>query len=820
ENATGLGKTGEVLIGQRKGNEVVFLNSLRHDKNAAFKRSVVIGGQLGGPIQQAVKGIAGSGQLTDYRGKKVLAAWNYLPELDWGLVTKIDSGEALSGAAYLKKITIFILIITSIFAAFFAFSIADTVASPIKKLSKGAQIIGSGNLEHKVALKSKDEIGQLSRAFDKMTLDLKKNLAELEFERRRFHEVLDALPAYVVLLDRNYHVPFANRYFEEHFGKSEGRRCYEYLFKRSKPCENCETYKVLKTNSPFHWEWLGPNKRNYDIFDFPFKDVDGETIILEMGIDITEQKRTQEAMRQASQYARSLIEASLDPLVTISADGKISDVNEALIKATGLLRQELIGTDFSSYFTEPEKAREGYQQVFEKGFVTDYPLTIRHKDGHMMDVLYHATVYRDEHGAVLGVFAAARDITMRKRIEEELKQYRNHLELLVQERTSQLENTNRQLRQARDYLESIFNYANAPFICWDTNFKITRFNHAFERLTNYKSEEVLGKDLSVLFPSESKEESLGKIKRTLSGEHWEGEEVPILRKDNDIRLVLWNSANIYSEDGKNLLATIAQGQDITVRKKISEALRQSNRELEHRVAERTEELIRAQNELVEKKRLSDIGTLSATVAHELRNPLAAIKMATYNIRRKANNPQLDRHLANIDTKVSESEQIINNLLFYSRLKMPHFENTNIYEVLNECISSVAERFDKYQVLVKKDLKQLQGIMAQVDQLQVKEVFNNILNNAYDAFADHKGEIEVASSVDDSMISIYFKDNGEGIDKEYLERLFNPFFTTKAKGTGLGLAVCMQVMSLHNGKINIESEKGKGTTVTVIVPVRQ
>ena len=104
---------------------------------------------------------------------------------------------------------------------------------------------------------------------------------------------------------------------------------------------------------------------------------------------------------QASQYARSLIEASLDPLVTISPDGKITDVNEATVKVTGMPRDKLIGTDFSNYFTEPDKAREGYRQVFSQGFVTDYPLTIRHKDVKLTDVLYNASVYKDVRGNVL-----------------------------------------------------------------------------------------------------------------------------------------------------------------------------------------------------------------------------------------------------------------------------------------------------------------------------------------------------------------------------------------------------------------------------------
>jgi len=124
--------------------------------------------------------------------------------------------------------------------------------------------------------------------------------------------------------------------------------------------------------------------------------------------------------QQAADYARSLIEASLDPLVTISPEGKITDVNEATVKVTGVARDKLIGTDFSDYFTEPAKAREGYQQVFSKGFVTDYPLTIRHKDGRLTDVLYNASVYKDTRGNVLGVFAAARDVTAQKQAEAEV----------------------------------------------------------------------------------------------------------------------------------------------------------------------------------------------------------------------------------------------------------------------------------------------------------------------------------------------------------------------------------------------------------------
>lgn len=154
----------------------------------------------------------------------------------------------------------------------------------------------------------------------------------------------------------------------------------------------------------------------------PIKDADGNiTGISTIARDVTEKKQAEEKLRRASVYNRSLIEASLDPLLTISPEGKITDANRATEEATGRDRSELIGTDFSDYFTEPAKARDVYQQVFRKGSVTDYPLAIRHQDGQITYVLYNANVYHDEAGEVLGVFAAARNITERKLAEEQLQ---------------------------------------------------------------------------------------------------------------------------------------------------------------------------------------------------------------------------------------------------------------------------------------------------------------------------------------------------------------------------------------------------------------
>ena len=221
--------------------------------------------------------------------------------------------------------------------------------------NEAGKSIGYVSVDRDITERKKAE-EELSKLNEELEERVRKRTEQVSSERQRLYNVLETLPAYVILLDKDYRVPFANKIFRERFGESHGRRCYEYLFKRDLPCENCETYKVLKTNGPHHWEWTGPDSRDYDIYDFPFVEADGSTLILEMGIDITERKRAEKQVRDASLYSRSLIEASLDPLVTISVKGKITDVNQATELATGCSKEELIGSDFSDYFTEPEKA--------------------------------------------------------------------------------------------------------------------------------------------------------------------------------------------------------------------------------------------------------------------------------------------------------------------------------------------------------------------------------------------------------------------------------------------------------------------------------
>jgi PAS domain S-box-containing protein len=187
---------------------------------------------------------------------------------------------------------------------------------------------------------------------------------------------------------------------------------------------------------------------------------------LEINRDITARVEVEEKLRNASRYTRSLIEASLDPLVTISRAGKITDVNEATENVTGVPREQLIETDFSNYFTDPEKARQGYRQAFAEGSVRDYPLAIRSTSGVVTEVLYNASVFRNQTGEVEGVFAAARDVTERNRIEaarsqasKDLQELNRELESRVALRTQELADS---MKQLESFAYSVSHDLRAP----------------------------------------------------------------------------------------------------------------------------------------------------------------------------------------------------------------------------------------------------------------------------------------------------------------------------------------------------------------------
>ena len=293
------------------------------------------------------------------------------------------------------------------------------------------------------------------------------------------------------------------------------------------------------------------------------------TAILEINRDVTARIEAQEKLRIASRYTRSLIEASLDPLVTISREGKITDVNVATEIVTGIARERLIGTDFSNYFTEPEKAREGYQQAFAEGTVRDYPLAIRSMSGKVTEVLYNASVFRNEAGEVEGVFAAARDVTERNRGEAKL-------------------------RSASLYTRSLIEASPDPLVTISREGKITDVNEATEKVTGVTRKQLIATDFSDYF-TEPEDARRGYLRVFAEGSV-HNYPLAIRSTSGVVTDVLYN-ASVFRNEAGEVEGVFAAARDVTERNRIeaariqaNEELRKLNQELESRVDARTQEL--------------------------------------------------------------------------------------------------------------------------------------------------------------------------------------------------------------------------------------
>lgn len=250
----------------------------------------------------------------------------------------------------------------------------------------------------------------------------------INLERQRLYDILENLPVYVVLLTPDYHMPFSNRIFRETFGESHGRRCFEYLFGRTEPCEICETYSVLKTMKPHEWEWTGPNGRNYYIYDFPFTDTDGSTLILEMGIDITERKKAENELWVSERKYRSLVEQASDGILIFDNQFNVIDVNSMACQMLGFSKDELLHLNVRDL--APSEEHTDIPAILSEllsGETMLSEIKARRKEGALIDVEISVKMLEDGR-----IQTFLRDITERKEVENRINVNNALLRFFVQ----------------------------------------------------------------------------------------------------------------------------------------------------------------------------------------------------------------------------------------------------------------------------------------------------------------------------------------------------------------------------------------------------
>jgi PAS domain S-box-containing protein len=350
----------------------------------------------------------------------------------------------------------------------------------------------------------------------------------------------------------------------------------------------------------------------------------------------------------------------------------------------------------------------------------------------------------------------------------------------------------------------------------DKNGRYTYSSPQLSSLLGYEPEEVLDKTPFDLMPHEEVER-VAKIFSALVAKHdpINSLENTNIRKDGQT-VVLETKGVPFFDDTGAFMGYRGIDRDITERKQAEVEIHRLNAELEAKVEERTEQLLEAQEELVRKEKLSILGQLSGSVGHELRNPLGVMNNAVYFLKMIHGNSdeKTKEYLDIIKHEIVNSQRIITDLLDFARTKTPQTGAISVIELLNRSIGNcVIPDSVNLQTEIPDSLP-----LLKVDPLQLEQVFQNLITNAVQAMQG-SGELRISanSTLDDDFIEISISDTGDGISPENMKKLFQPLFTTKSKGIGLGLVVCRNLVEANGGRIWVESEAGKGTVFNVILP---
>ncbi len=499
------------------------------------------------------------------------------------------------------------------------------------------------------------------------------------------------------------------------------------------------------------------------------------------------------SLKLASQYSLSLIEASLDPLVTINIDGKITDMNEATVNVTGFTREELTGTDFFEYFTESQKAREVYQEVFAMGSVADSPLTIRHKQGKLTDVLFNGSVYKDDKGNVVGVVIVARDVTAQK--------------------------------LASEYARSLIEASLDPLFTINLQGKITDMNNASVRITGISREKLIDTDFFEYFTEPLK------AKEVYQDVFANGfvTDFPLTIRDGKLTDVLFNGS-IYKDDRGNVQGVVVVARDITERKRIETQLNEAIV-----FAEMATEIAEIAKGKAENATLTAENAVKAkqqflsNMSHEIRTPMNAIIGFTKVLLKTEMSAKQKEYLTAIKLSGDALIVLINDILDLAKVdagKMV-FEQTPFKMAVS--ISAMLHLFEtKIQEKNLTLIKQYDDAIPDVlvgDPVRLHQIILNLLSNAVKFTS--KGNIIVSVSLlteDEDEVSIQFsvKDTGIGIPDDKIEKIFENFQQASSGtsriygGTGLGLAIVKQLVEPQGGSIQVASQVGKGSTFSFIL----
>jgi two-component system, sporulation sensor kinase E len=483
----------------------------------------------------------------------------------------------------------------------------------------------------------------------------------------------------------------------------------------------------------------------------------------EMGFITIIEKITKECEREKEKEAQKLYNdfftEALDGIVLWKESGQIIAANESALKIFESSEEKLLKSRISDFFYKKDKR---YMDMIKNLY---YKKSNREELMFLMPngqkkILEFTTKLHSVEGLNMSIF---RNITERYKMEEEL-------------------------RESKAMFENTFEEVFDGIIIWDQNYQIIDMNKAAERLLHKSKENLIGVDLiSFLPPAKTIGED---IKPKLLNVEKDGQNrglytVKFPNNREYTQLEYRNKFNIYSG------LSITTLRDITENTLLEEQLRKSST-------------------------LNVVGELAAGIAHEIRNPMTALKGFIQLLEDGVASQENEMYFSVIKTELTRIESIINEFLLLAKPQAVQYVKRDIRQIMNDTIELLyAQAVLQNVQIIKMFTEDMPTIYCEPNQL--KQVFINIIKNAIEALEDG-GEIAVSIEYKQDYFHIAIRDNGRGMGMEILARIGEPFYTTKEKGTGLGLLVSYQIIEEHQGKVTVESEPGVGTTFHLVLPV--
>jgi PAS domain S-box-containing protein len=638
----------------------------------------------------------------------------------------------------------------------------------------------------------------------------------------QWRRILDSIGDAIFVVDRDLHVTLQNAVVEgwrrelglppdvldlhllEAFPFLPGRICDEYR-------KVFGTAKTLITEERISFD---DRAMVFEVRMIPIVEEGEVSGIISIVRNVTDRKRMEEALRESEERANAICNATTDAVALLDRQGNIIFLNDVGATRYGRQPYELLGLCLHDLL--PTERGAAHRSKCEAVVSSGCPVHFQdERAGRHYDTFLYPVFDGDGDVRMIALFS--RDITEQRQVEDELKQYRCQLEELVDERTSELTRANMRLHREiaeRRRVEFALRESETRFRgliesasdwIWEVNAD-GAYTYASPRLKDilgYEPDEILGKTPFDLMPPGEARRVAAEFRRIVE-ERRPLEQLQNWNIHRDGRLVLLETSGvpILEEDG-TLVGYRGIDRDITARKRAEEELRQAYEQLE-----------RAQDLLLRREKLAVLGQLAGGVGHELRNPLGVIANAVYYLQAKLpdDDAAIQKHLQLIAAEVRTSEKIVRDLLGFSRTGPGERREEAISDLLGE----VLERHPPPgNVEVMCDLpSDLSPVW--IDAQQISQVLGNLVVNAYQAMPEG-GTLSIDAFHREGKVHLSLRDTGCGISEENMRKLFEPLFTTKDRGIGLGLAVSKTLVETNGGEIAVESRIGVGTTFALALP---